>query len=96
MAKYLKAKCPMQVFDIEDGRAVVKNVKNCTVCRECLRQHEDIPKEDQFGAFIELSKIKQHYLFTVESVGIYKLPEIVKEAIQILKNKAAALLNLQF
>lgn len=40
----------------------MKNVKNCTVCRECLRQHEDIPKEDQFGAFIELSKIKQHYL----------------------------------
>jgi len=41
-AKRLKKLCPMGVFDIEDigngsCKAVVKNVRKCTTCRECIR-----------------------------------------------------------
>lgn len=35
----LKKKCPMGVFDIEGGKAIVKNPRNCTVCRECTRDN---------------------------------------------------------
>lgn len=61
-AEELKAKCPMNVFDIEDGHLFVKNARNCTSCRECIR-------EDKFESKIKLQKVKNHFEFTVESVG---------------------------
>ena len=35
-AEELKNKCPMKVFDIEDGHLVAANLRNCTTCRECI------------------------------------------------------------
>lgn len=32
-AEKLVKKCPVGVFDIEDGKAIVKNSRRCTVCR---------------------------------------------------------------
>ena len=52
-AKILKKKCPANVFDIEDGRAIVKNLRNCTACRECIR-------DESLG--IVLEKIKDHFI----------------------------------
>jgi len=42
----LKGKCPMNVFDIEDGHLFVKNPRNCTSCRECIRddKYENLVK----------------------------------------------------
>jgi DNA-directed RNA polymerase I and III subunit RPAC1 len=52
----LKSLCPTGVFDIEDFgkecKAVVRNPRNCTTCRECIRQPE---------YNIELSKVDDHY-----------------------------------
>jgi len=31
----------MGVFDIEDNKAVVANPRNCTICRECIRDVEE-------------------------------------------------------
>jgi DNA-directed RNA polymerase alpha subunit len=45
-------------------RAIVKNVRNCTTCRECIRP-------EKFKEKIELAKIKDRFEFHVESVGIY-------------------------
>ena len=40
-AKELKAKCPMNVFDIEEsGKLYVKNVRACTTCREWIRDEK--------------------------------------------------------
>jgi DNA-directed RNA polymerase alpha subunit len=45
-------------------RAFVKNVRNCTTCRECIRP-------EKFKDIIDLGKIKDRFEFHVESVGIY-------------------------
>jgi DNA-directed RNA polymerase I and III subunit RPAC1 len=54
----LKKLCPTGVYDIEDfgehKKAVVKNPRNCTTCRECIRPPE-------FREVIELGKISDHY-----------------------------------
>ncbi len=85
-AKELKNLCPMGVFDIEDigkkgTNAVVKNSRNCTTCRECVR-HE------KFASRVEVAKIKDKFEFHVESVGMYKPQDIVIEAMKKLKEKA--------
>ena len=62
-------------------RAFVKNVRNCTTCRECIRP-------EKFKDRVELAKIKDRFEFHVESVGIYSPQDIVIEAINKLKEKA--------
>eukprot|EP01029_Cantina_marsupialis_P012459 TRINITY_DN2750_c0_g1_i2.p1 TRINITY_DN2750_c0_g1~~TRINITY_DN2750_c0_g1_i2.p1 ORF type:complete len:319 (-),score=108.02 TRINITY_DN2750_c0_g1_i2:133-1089(-) len=79
-AKTLVSKCPMGVFDIEDMAAIVKNPRQCTVCRECIREPEWRPK-------INLSRKRDHFIFSVESVGQLPAPRIVKDALEILKKK---------
>lgn len=56
-ANELKKICPMNVFDVEDisKELYVKNARNCTTCRECIR----CPK---YKDKIELNKVKDHYL----------------------------------
>ncbi len=92
----LKKVCPMNVFDIEEmsKELYVKNVRNCTTCRECIRH----PK---YKDSIVLGKMKDHYLCNyclisvhVESVGIYRPEVLVLRAIQILKEKCESLKNL--
>jgi DNA-directed RNA polymerases I and III subunit RPAC1 len=83
-AKALKKKCYPGVFDIEDGLAIVKNLRACTSCLECIR-------DDRFGVVIE--KIKDHfickgYLVTIESTGVILPRDILKQAILVLKKKA--------
>lgn len=34
--------CPMNVFEMENKKAVVKNVTNCTMCRECIRSENGL------------------------------------------------------
>lgn len=52
-SKLLKKKCPVNVFDIEDGKLFVKNLRNCTSCRECLRDE---------GLGVRVSKVKDHFI----------------------------------
>lgn len=47
--------CPMNVFDIEDGQAIVKNVEKCTMCRECIRSPE-------FEEVIKLRRLRSHFI----------------------------------
>lgn len=83
-AEKLKALCPVGVFDIEDGEAIVTNGgRNCTVCRECIRP-------ERFGDAIELSRRKNHFIFSVESTGAYLAKDIFKEAIHELKTTLQA------
>lgn len=52
-SKILKKKCPVGVFDIENGRAFVKNSRKCTSCRECIREE---------GLGVKVSKVKDHFI----------------------------------
>lgn len=84
-AQELKAKCPMNVFDIEDlgngrSQAVVKTPRACTMCRECIRQPEWADK-------IQLSRKFDHFLFSVESVGMLHPKDIMLEALGVFEEK---------
>jgi DNA-directed RNA polymerase I and III subunit RPAC1 len=81
--------CPMNVFDIEDiGKgvkgAVVKNQRNCSMCRECIRTEE-------WNKKIKLQRVKDHFIFSIESTGMYKPEEIFEESIKIFMTKLAQL-----
>ena len=91
-AEELVAMCPLKVFDIEDmgagggargGKktAVVARPRDCTMCRECIRK-------EGWSERVRLRRKADHFIFTVESTGCLKPPDIVTEALLILKNKA--------
>jgi len=77
--------CPMKVFDIEDlgkgaKRAVVARPRNCTVCRECIRPAKYTEK-------IRLARVKNHFIFSVESTGILPPRVLFQEAVKELMEK---------
>ncbi|KAJ4459558.1 putative DNA-directed RNA polymerases I and III subunit RPAC1 [Paratrimastix pyriformis] len=90
-AESLKEACPLGVFDIEDGHAFVKNERNCSMCRECIRS----VWRDRLGAeesaklkdAVSLGRIKDHFIFTVESSGILSPETLFKQALEILMAK---------
>lgn len=96
-ADELKKICPMNVFDIEDivgsssstasRRAIVARPRNCSMCRECIRG-------EGWNDRIKLRRIRDHFLYSVETVGHYSPTQVVKEAINVLKEKANTLSQL--
>lgn len=90
-ADTLVRKCPMNVFDIEDvgnssndRRATVARPRNCSMCRECIR-------EEGWMQRLELRRIRNHFIFSIETVGHYTPQDVLREAITVLKNKATTL-----
>ena len=79
-AEELKELCPKKVFDIKGNKAFVKNIRNCTTCRECIRN-------EKFCGMIELGKVTDHYEFHIESVGIYSPESLFYKALNVLKDK---------
>jgi DNA-directed RNA polymerase I and III subunit RPAC1 len=71
--------CPKKVFDIEDNLAVVKRPRDCSACRRCI---EEIPQ-----GIVELAKVKDHFIFSVESSGCMPAAEIFARALGILVSK---------
>lgn len=84
-AEQLIDKCPVKVFDIEDigggkKRAVVARPRACTLCRECIREK---PWED----LVEVRRVKDHFIFTIESTGALPPEMLFTEAVKILEQK---------
>ncbi|KAL7717866.1 DNA-directed RNA polymerases I and III subunit RPAC1 [Entamoeba marina] len=84
MAKKIKTCCPLNVYDIEDGKLIAKNPRNCKMCRECIR--------DEKSEYIKLEREENHFIFSVESTGVYHASEILPEAIRVMKAKSEKLL----
>jgi DNA-directed RNA polymerase I and III subunit RPAC1 len=59
---------------------VVARPRDCTVCRECIRQEGWVGK-------VRLARVPDHFIFKVESVGMLSPRDIVKESFRILKEK---------
>jgi DNA-directed RNA polymerases I and III subunit RPAC1 len=76
---------------ISIGRAFVKNERNCTTCRECIRNTDDYAG---FKDKVNLGKKKDRFEFHVESVGMYSPEDIVFQSLQILKEKANKWINI--
>ncbi|KAI4307843.1 hypothetical protein L6164_030980 [Bauhinia variegata] len=86
LAEELKNKCPVGVFDIEDigkgkRRATVARPRACTLCRECIRGGKEW--EDR----VSLRRVKDHFIFTIESTGALPPEELFTEAVKILEDK---------
>lgn len=67
------------------GKAVVARPRNCTTCRECVR-------ENGWDERIELLRDNQHFIFSIESTGVMPARSIMLEAVRILAQKARAVL----
>lgn len=72
----------------KDGRkkAVVKNPR-LDMCSRQVFMH------DEFKNLVELYKIRDHFIFSIESTGAVSAENLMKEAIEILMRKSQTLLN---
>jgi DNA-directed RNA polymerase I and III subunit RPAC1 len=89
-AEALVKTCPMNVFDIEDlgngPEAVTARPLDCTMCRECIRDPVNEKK-------IKLRRVRQHYIFSIESAGQLKPEVMFKDAIVEFKKKLGTLFH---
>lgn len=80
-------KCfPEGVIGIKDGAAYVKDARKDTVSREVLRHERLVNK-------VKLGRMRNHFMFNVESTGAMPAEEIFFKSVRILKNKAEFLRN---
>jgi DNA-directed RNA polymerase I and III subunit RPAC1 len=63
-------------------KAVVADVMKDTVSRECLRHEEFVGK-------VRLGRIRDHFIFKVESTGQFESEELFIESVKLLKAKCA-------
>ncbi|USP77012.1 uncharacterized protein yc1106_04286 [Curvularia clavata] len=63
-----------------EPKAVVANAMNDTVSRECLRHPE-------FKDKVKLGRIRDHFIFRVESTGQWESDELFLESVKLLKIK---------
>ncbi|KAL7249050.1 hypothetical protein ACSBR1_011252 [Camellia fascicularis] len=87
----LEKKCPVKVFDIEDvgngkTRATVARPRACTLCRECIR-------EEGWDKYVALRRVKDHFIFTIESTGALPPEVLFTEAVKILEDKCERLIT---
>jgi DNA-directed RNA polymerases I and III subunit RPAC1 len=67
-----------------EKKAVVKDPMKDTVSRECLRHEE-------FEGKVKLGRIRDHFIFSVESLGQWDSDELFLESVKILKGKCEVL-----
>ncbi|KAF5821357.1 putative DNA-directed RNA polymerase [Helianthus annuus] len=90
-AQKLVNKCPVNVFDIEDmgkgvKRATVARPRACTLCRECIR-------EPGWEEKVALRRVKDHFIFTIESTGALPPEVLFTEAVKILEDKCESVIT---
>lgn len=67
-----------------EKKAVVKDPMKDTVSRECLRHEE-------FEGKVKLGRVRDHFIFSIESVGQWDSDELFLESVKILRVKCEAL-----
>lgn len=75
------------VIDIDkDGFAVVKDARYDDCSRNVYRYPE-------LAKSVDMTRVRNHFIFNIESIGAYKAEEIFIEAVKILKKKCKNLLE---
>ena len=103
-AESIAQRCQPKVFDLEDiGGAVfactsslnsiagekhlrVARPFGCTMCRECIRDPKDREK-------VKLMRIRDHFIFSIESTGAMKPAVLFERAVEVLKTKCSTTLS---
>lgn len=70
----------------EKNKAFVKDSRNDSCSRNVFRY-------PQLADAVEISRIRDHYIFTIESVGSMEPEDIFIEAIKVLKKKCQRILE---
>jgi DNA-directed RNA polymerase I and III subunit RPAC1 len=65
-----------------DDKAVVADPMRDTVSRECLRH-------DEFKNKVTLGRVRDHFIFSVESTGQFDSEELFIDSVKLLKTKCA-------
>ncbi|XP_006654023.1 DNA-directed RNA polymerases I and III subunit rpac1 [Oryza brachyantha] len=89
-AEELVKKCPVNVFDIEDlgngeKRAFVAKPRACTLCRQCVTGPS--------GEHVHLRRVRDHFIFTIESTGALPPETLFTEAVRILEEKCERVIS---
>ncbi len=77
-------------FKVDKGKLVVSNSRGCWYCLERVRRMSGEPR---WAEKVQLRLVKEHYLFTIESVGQLPPEELFSEAVSILREKCMRLLS---
>ena len=80
LAEKLKECFSPGVIEVEEGEAVVKNARLDSGSREVLRHVELADK-------VKLLKLRNHFIFNIESTGALDPLVLMREAVKILKSK---------
>ncbi|KAK1072404.1 DNA-directed RNA polymerase core subunit rpc40, partial [Friedmanniomyces endolithicus] len=64
-----------------ENKAVVADPMKDTVSRECLRH-------DEFKGKVKLGRVRDHFIFSVESTGQFASDELFLDSVRLLKAKA--------
>lgn len=83
-AERFKGCFPKGVVEVRDGEAVVVGARNDTVSREVLRHEE-------FKDKVKLGRVRDHFIFSVESTGQFDSDEIFLEAVGVMQAKCVRL-----
>jgi len=77
-----EARTPGSGYEGHEGekKAVVKDTMKDTVSRECLRHEE-------FEAKVKLGRLRDHFIFSIESTGQWDSDELFLESVKVLKTK---------
>ena len=67
-----------------EKKAVVKDPMKDSVSRECLRHEE-------FEGKVKLGRVRDHFIFSIESVGQWDSDELFLESVKVLRVKCEAL-----
>ncbi|CAL6384848.1 unnamed protein product [Bathycoccus prasinos] len=74
----------------EKAEVKIKSIRGCDLCLERIRE---LSGETGWDSKIAVLKKRDHYIFTIESVGARKPDVIFKEAVSILKSKCHSALG---
>ena len=86
LAEKLKECFSPGVIEIEDGEVVVKDARSDSGSREVLRHPELADK-------VKLLKIRDHFIFNIESTGALDPLDLMREAVKLLKYKCKVYRN---
>ena len=81
---------PCFVIDPATEELVVANPRGCWFCLEKLRHMSGEPR---WAGRVQVRRVKQHYLFTIESVGQLAPEELFTEAVKVLRDKCTRLMQ---
>lgn len=84
--KFQKCFSPGVIGIDKEGSAFVQDARKDTVSREVLRHEE-------FKGKVKLGRVRDHFIYNIESTGAMQPDEIFVKSIGILRNKAIELLN---